>query len=411
MPQAPKQCAVLVGGLGTRLGALTADTPKPLLPVGDRPFLAWLLRELCRWGFNEALLLTGHLSARVREGLDALAAGLPRPMRLVVSEEPAPAGTGGALWHARDRLAQRFLLLNGDSFLDANLAPHLAAEDPPGTLGRMVLRDLPDASRYGVVRLEGGQVTAFAERPAPGSPDAAKAGLINAGLYVLDRGIIEHLAPVCSLERDVLPRLAEAGRLRGAVASGYFVDIGVPDDLARARRELPARLRRPALFLDRDGVLNRDHGWVGTRERWDWLPGAKDAVRAATDAGWHVMVATNQSGVARGHYSEDDVRGLHAWMEGELLAAGGTVDDLRYCPFHPEGAVPEYRRASACRKPAPGMLLDLIRAWGLDPTSCMMVGDNKRDIEAAHAAGMAGHLFSGGDVAAFVRPLLGGSAW
>jgi D,D-heptose 1,7-bisphosphate phosphatase len=397
----PKQCAILVGGLGTRLGALTVDLPKPLLPVGDRPFLAWLLRELCRWGFEEALLLTGHLSDRVRDALDGIASGLPRPMRLVVSEEKVRAGTGGALWHAREHLDSRFLLLNGDSLLDTNLAPHLAAEDPADASGRLVLRSIPDASRYGVVEMTGGRVQAFAERPEPGRP-----GLINAGLYVLRREIVEHLHPVCSLEAEVLPALATAGRLRGAAASGYFVDIGVPSDLARAREELPFRLRRPALFFDRDGVLNRDHGWVGSRDRWEWIPGAQEAVRLATEAGWHVFVITNQSGVARGHYTEADVGVLHGWMTGVLRNAGGNIDDVRYCPFHPEAAVPAYRRLSDWRKPGPGMLLDLLRAWELDPASCVMIGDQVSDMEAARRAGMTGHLFSGFNLADFVRPLL-----
>lgn len=401
----PAQCALLVGGLGTRLGALTNDLPKPLLPIGGRSFLEWLLRDLCRWGFEEALLLTGHLSDRVREAVATIEAGLPRPMRLVMSEEPVRAGTGGALYYARDILADRFFLLNGDSILNTNLAPHLAAHGPAGTVGRLVLRALPDASRYGVVTLDGDRITAFAERPPPGSP-----GLINAGMYVLNRAILDHVQPVCSLESNVLPAIARAGGLRGAIADGYFIDIGIPDDLARAKAELPPRLRRRALFLDRDGVLNRDHGWVGTRERWEWMPGAKEAVRLAADAGWHVFLVTNQSGVARGHYTEAHVRKLHAWVTDEVRQAGGTIDDIRYCPFHPEAALPEYRQVSAWRKPEAGMLLDLLRAWDLDPAVCVMVGDQPTDMQAACAAGIPGHLFDGHNLADFVRPLLSAEA-
>src|SRR5277367_2389668 len=110
-----RQCAVLVGGLGTRLGALTANTPKPLLPCGDRPFLAWLMREFIRFGVEEFVLLTGHLAEQVEALVQQLSALLPREVRLVISREPAPAGTGGALFHARERLAERFLLCNGDS--------------------------------------------------------------------------------------------------------------------------------------------------------------------------------------------------------------------------------------------------------------------------------------------------------
>jgi D,D-heptose 1,7-bisphosphate phosphatase len=391
-----RQCAVLVGGLGTRLGALTANTPKPLLQCGDRPFLAWLLREFVRFGVEEFLLLTGHLSAEVEACVQLLSAMLPRKARIVVSEEPVRAGTGGAIYHARDRLDGRFLLCNGDSLFDCNLARLLAADDDRSVIGRMVLRRVDDASRYGVMVLDGDRVTAFRERPMAQTP-----GLINAGIYLFDRSLVDELAPTCSLEADIMPRLAARGALRGTVAEGYFRDIGIPEDFARADQEIPRVLHRSALFLDRDGVVNVDHGWVGTRDRFEWITGAREAIRAATDAGWHVFVVTNQSGVARGHYSEADLKALHAWMTDEVRRAGGTIDDIRYCPFHEEATVPAYRCASDWRKPAPGMLLDLIRAWELDPTRCVLVGDQERDLVAAKAAGVEGMLFTGGDLAEF----------
>lgn len=398
-----RQCAILVGGLGTRLGAITAATPKPLLPCGDRPFLAWLIRDLLRFGVEEFVLLSGYLSEQVEEAAEAIARALPRPARITVSTEPAPAGTGGALWHARDRLEDRFLLCNGDSFFDVNLSNLLAASaaDPDGVLGRIVLRRLEDASRFGVVELHGDRVSAFRERPLPGA-----GGLINAGIYLLDRRILGELCPDCSLERDVMPKLAASGALRGATGEGYFRDIGIPEDLARARTELPRQLRRPALMLDRDGVINVDYGWVGTRERFDWMPGAKEAIRLATSAGWHVFVVTNQSGVARGLYDEATLRALHDWMTDEVRLAGGTIDDLRYCPYHEDAPLPAYRRASDWRKPAPGMILDLIRAWELNPARCVMVGDHARDMQAAAAAGIGGRLFPGGDLSEFIRPIL-----
>jgi D,D-heptose 1,7-bisphosphate phosphatase len=402
-----RQCAVLAGGLGSRLGALAADRPKPLLPCGDRPFLAWLLREMCRYGVEDILLLAGHLSAELEGALDALAAALPRRMRLSVSVEPSPAGTGGALWPARGQLDEKFLLLNGDSLLDANLAPLLAAAatDGPDVLARLALHRLGDASRSGVVATDGERITAFRERPAPGAP-----GTINAGVYVLRNGIVDELGPVCSLEHDVLPGLGARGALRGTSLPGWFIDIGVPEDFARAGRELPARLRRPALFLDRDGVINRDHGYVGSIDRFDWILGAREAVRAASDAGWHVFVVTNQSGVARGLYDEAAVRALLDWMADEVRRAGGTIDDMRYCPYHPQATLSEYRQESGWRKPAPGMVLDLLRAWEVDPGACALIGDQPGDLLAAAAAGVAGHLFAGGDLLALVGAILNGRA-
>ena len=150
------QCAVLVGGLGTRLGALTATTPKPILPCGGRPFLFWLLREFMRFGVTDFLLLTGHLSVEIERAAADIQASLPRPANITLSEEPVRAGTGGAVFHARNELQDRFLLCNGNSLFDCNFSRLLAdaATDGPEVTGRIVLRHLDDASRYGVVETE-----------------------------------------------------------------------------------------------------------------------------------------------------------------------------------------------------------------------------------------------------------------
>jgi D-glycero-D-manno-heptose 1,7-bisphosphate phosphatase len=220
------------------------------------------------------------------------------------------------------------------------------------------------------------------------------------------RAVLRRLAASGSLERDVLPTLAAQGVLRGTAADGWFIDIGTPTDLARARSELPGRLYRPALFLDRDGVLNVDHGYVGAPDRWEWIDGALEAVAAAGARGWHVFVVTNQSGIARGYYDAAAMHALHNWAEGELLKAGGAVDDWRHCPYHEEATIERWRRASDWRKPRPGMILDLMRAWRPDASRSLMVGDSPTDVEAAEAAGLRGLLFPGGRLDDFIEAAL-----
>jgi D,D-heptose 1,7-bisphosphate phosphatase len=399
-----RQMAILAGGLATRLGVISADTPKAALPIGGRPFLAWQMQEISRFGVDEILFLCGHLSDRLRDIVHSIVADLPRRLSIRFSEEPMRAGTGGALFHARAMLDERFLLCNGDSFFDTNLAALLAdgAGDGPEVLARMVAREVADTSRFGLLTMDGDQVRAFSER------GGAHPGLINGGIYLLDRRIVAETREICSLERDVLPRLAQAGQVRATIGAGYFIDIGIPDDLRRAERELPSVLRRRALFLDRDGTINIDYGWVGSRQRWEFVAGAEEAIRMATAAGWHVFIVTNQSGIARGFYDVADVEALHAWVGDAVRQRGGTIDDVRIAPHHPSAIRPEFRGDSDWRKPKPGMLLDLLRAWRLDPARCIMVGDQTSDIAAATAAGVAGYRFPGGNLADFVAPLLDG---
>jgi D,D-heptose 1,7-bisphosphate phosphatase len=387
------QAVFLVGGLGTRLGELTRTTPKPLLPVGGRPFLDYLVEDVARHGFTDMLFLAQFEADQVRNWCASSTTIARFGLTATVIEEPVKAGTGGALWHARDHLADEFLLLNGDSWLQGNYLALSSLLATGNAQCAVALREVTDTGRFGIVTRTGQQITRFAERGAAGQP-----GYINGGVYYMRKSVLDDAGPQCSLESDILPRHAAKGALVGADFSGYFIDIGLPESLQEAQTEFIQAWQRPALFLDRDGVLNVDHGHVGSVDRFEWIDGAIDTVRRANDMGWLVFVVTNQAGVAKGYYDEEAVRTLHRFMQAELLAHGAHIDEYRYCPYHPEGTVAAYRQVSDDRKPAPGMLLDLIARWSVDAQRSLMIGDKPSDIAAAQSAGITALLFSYSDV-------------
>ena len=161
--------------------------------------------------------------------------------------------------------------------------------------------------------------------------------------------------------------------------------------------------KKPAAFLDRDGVLNEDTGYVHRIDQVRWVEGSREAVRWLNDAGYFVFICTNQAGIARGYYSEDHVNDLHDWMNLELRKLGAHIDDVEFCPYHPEGVVERYRKVSELRKPGPGMLKKLLSQWPVDVVGSFMIGDRDSDVDAAAAAGIPGHLFPGGNLLEFVR--------
>ncbi|MBN9546636.1 MAG: HAD-IIIA family hydrolase [Alphaproteobacteria bacterium] len=396
------QCVILVGGLGTRLGELTRATPKPLLPVNGKPFLDHLIHRAARFGFTDIVLLAGYLGDQVlaRYAGPQRIAGRDVQVRVVVEREPA--GTGGALRYLDGIADEYFLLMNGDSWFDMDLRAFAGAPLVKPTLAKIALRRLENSGRYGGVILDRDRIVDFAAAGA-GNGDS----LINAGIYLASRELIGEVRQIpCSLERDIFAPMAKEGRLSGASFEGTFIDIGIADDYARAETVLRDNLHRPAVFFDRDGVLNLDEGYTHKPDALHWNPGAVAAVRAVNAAGWYVFVVTNQAGVGHGHYGEKDVDIFHRHMEAELAREGAHIDEFVYCPFHPDAKLAAYRRDSAYRKPNPGMILDILARWPVDAPRSFLVGDRDSDLKAAAGASIGAYLYSGGDLNALVTGAL-----
>ncbi len=263
-----EQAVFLVGGKGTRLGALTNDTPKPMLEIapGVR-FLDILLDRTARYGFTDIVLLAGHLGDQFEMAYNGKRI---REAFVTVIRESSPQGTGGALAMAAGRLVDWFLLGNGDSYFEINYR-RLASRIDPRMDGRIALREVPDPARYGTVSLRGETITCFHEKNETQTGPA----LINGGLYFLRRDALLGLIDgPSSIERDVFPRLAASGRLRGEAFEGYFLDIGLPETYAEAEREILSRCRHLDVLLDYEWLCGRCVEEAGT----DDLSGALEAV-------------------------------------------------------------------------------------------------------------------------------------
>jgi len=387
-----RQAVVLVGGRGTRLGSLTDTTPKPILSIKGRPFLSYVVAELARQGYTNVLLLAGYQAQAV---VDFALSYSTAECKVSCIVEECPLGTGGALKNAVSYLDEHFLLLNGDTLFDINLidfiVPCLVSN-----MARIALRRVADTSRFGRVLLQDGLISALSEKGTSGE------GLINGGIYFLKRECLEFLpAGVSSLEKDLFPSLIASQKLEGREYSKFFLDIGIPSDFQSAQVSVSQCLTRPAVFFDRDGVLNEDVKYLSTREHFRWIDGAKFAIKELNDLGYYVFVVTNQAGVARGYYDVASVEALHAWMQEELREIGAHVDAFYFCPHHPD-----FTGACQCRKPEPGMLLQAMKEWPILNKDSFLIGDNSWDIDASKRAGISGYLFTGGNLYNFINKFI-----
>src|ERR671936_1462055 len=219
------QAVILVGGEGTRLRPLTSTVPKPVVPLVDRPFIAYMLEWLARHGVDDVVMSCGFLATAVR---NVLGDGSQFGLRLRFVEEPEPRGTAGALKYAEDLLDERFLMLNGDVLTDIDLTAQLTQHEATGATGTLALVPVEDPTAYGLVRThDDNSVKEFVEKPTADSIDT---NLISAGAYVLERRVLDLIPPDrnVSIEREIWPRLVGEG-LFGFPASAYWLDIGTPE--------------------------------------------------------------------------------------------------------------------------------------------------------------------------------------
>jgi histidinol-phosphate phosphatase family protein len=362
---------VLAGGFGTRLRQAVPDRPKALAEILGRPYICHLLDALARLGVRRVVLCTGHLAEQLERALGDSYRG----MDILYSREDRPLGTGGALRLALSRYpAALALAINGDSLTDADLSAFLIWYKKSGLPAALLLNSVPDAGRYGRVEADAkGRVSGFVEKGEAGP------GRINAGVYLLRPESLDAILPgeAASIERDVFPALASAGRLGGFAADARFIDIGTPESYAEAGRFLlgaRAGQGRAAVFLDRDGTVIAEKHYLHDPAGVELLPGAAEGLRRMREMGLLLVLVSNQSGVGRGYFGADAVERVHGRLLELLEAEGAGLDAIYVCPHAPDAAC-------SCRKPLPGLIDRAARELDIDPSKSFVVGDKPCDVD------------------------------
>lgn len=375
-----REAIILAGGFGTRLAHIVSDVPKPMAPVCGRPFLRFILDDLQKKGIERVVLAVGYKQDVIRSYFGTSYRG----MEILYSAENEPLFTGGAIKQAMELCQEKWVLVvNGDTYFDVEVSAleQMAKAHPDAVV--LAAKRMYDFDRYGTLRLEGDCVTEFCEK-AP-----CRDGLINGGVYVLPAEVLNEIAlKKFSFETQVLEPLAQAGRVVAVESDGYFIDIGVPEDYAAAQETLKD-LAKPnkAAFFDRDGTINVDVHYLHRPEDLKFIDGMPQFIKKWNDWGYKVIVVTNQAGIARGYYTEEDMRALHRYMNERLAEYGAHIDAFYFCPHHPDFTGPCH-----CRKPEPGMIEAAIREFDLDPAQCILFGDQPWDLEAAKRCQITGVL-------------------
>jgi mannose-1-phosphate guanylyltransferase/phosphomannomutase len=396
---------ILNGGKGTRLGL--TDRPKPMAPVAGRPLLERLLDIGKASGFHDYVFLNGHLAEIIENHFGD---GAARGVHIEHVRESTPLGTAGAIRQIRDRLSEPFIVLYGDILIDVDLAHFAAYHGSKGAIGTLFVHPNDHPHDSDLVETDNdGRIRRFLSKPHDGAEILPN--LVSAALYVLDPEAIDYVPDSGASDwgRDVFPAIVAAGRpLQAYRAIEYAKDIGTPDRLAKGEADLASgrverlsrRRAKPAIFLDRDGVLNAEIDGVHRPEDLVLLEGVGAALRTINRAGVPAICVTNQPDVAKGLLSLETLRQVFAALDTELAKSGAYLDDVYYCPHHPErgwpGEVTELKVACACRKPEPGMLVAAARDHHLDLSRSWMIGDRYADIAAARAAGARAVLIGTG---------------
>jgi D,D-heptose 1,7-bisphosphate phosphatase len=394
----------MAGGKGRRVSSIADDIPKPMIPVCGKNILEHQIDCLERNALNDITLVIGYLGHHIR---DYFGDGARFGCAISYYTESEPLGTAGALYKIND-LPDDFILLNGDTIFDIDFHRMIAFHKQKKALASIAVH--PNNHPFDSALIEtnsSDQVTGWLNKE---DKRGYYKNLVNAGLHIISKEFLANYPQSkekVDLDRDLIKTAIQTGRIFAYRTPEYIKDMGTPERYAQVSSDIEKGIakqknlsvKQKAVFLDRDGTINKFNGFIRAPEELELIDGVPEAISKINSAGFLAIIISNQPVIARGEVDLETLNSIHMKMETELGRYGAYIDDLFYCPHHPDkgfpGERPEYKIDCDCRKPKPGMILAAAKKYNIDLSLSYMVGDDMRDVKAGIAAGCVPVLLTG----------------
>ena len=400
---------IMAGGKGSRLLSITNDEiPKPMVPVDGKPLLEYQVEKLKTYGIKKIVMIVGHLGEKI---VDHFKDGKDFGVEIDYIFEKEPLGTAGAFYYLKDKIdAKDFMLVFGDVFFDMDFDRMEDFHFKNSALTTLLAH--PNGHPYDsdlIQTDDNGRVIGFDSKH--NVRDYWYDNMVNAGMYIINKRLLDLVKePVkTDFEKDILANQVKLGASIYAYHTPEYVkDVGTVDRINATVEELKSGLiqsknlknKQRAIFLDRDGTMNVSKGFISKADDLELIPGTIDAIKAINKSGALAIVITNQPVIARGECSFEELHNIHNKLKTLLGEKGAFVDDIFYCPHHPdkgfEGEVPELKFDCECRKPKTGMIEEAVKKYNIDLSKSYMVGDSTMDLETARNAGIKSVLVNTG---------------
>lgn len=403
---------IMAGGRGTRIASVMSDIPKPLIPIGDKPILQREIECLREQGFKDLIITVSHMADKI---MNYFKDGSEFGVNIEYFVEEQPLGNAGALLKLKDKLSDVFLLLNADAMFDVDFNRFVRYHKESGA--KVTLFTHPNDHPYDsglIIADNEGQVEKWLTKE-----DVRPkwyTNRVNAGLHVLDKSVIDNVnidankvgtigqdgkTIKVDLDRDILKPLSGTGQMYCYDSPEYVKDMGTPDRFEKVCKDFVEgrvtsknlKNKQKAIFLDRDGTINKYVGFLRNIEEFELLDGVAKAIRKINESGYLAIVVSNQPVIARGEVTVEQLDEIHKKMMTILGNEGAYVDAIYYCPHHPDsgydGEIKELKIKCKCRKPEPGMIYQAQDDYNIDLSQSWIVGDSLNDIEAGKRAGVS----------------------